>query len=159
MVLPFVFALHNTEEIFGMGKQTPLSQIFACKPVTIRQFGIAVTLFTLLGFFIVFGKGLYLTKHQYYLAIAGFAGMLLINVFFPHLLASILLKKYTPGVITGLFLNLPLTTMVLMELENFNILTWKQIIYAGILGGMVGALLVYFFLKAGYLVEKIFMNK
>jgi hypothetical protein len=45
------------------------------------------------------------------LAAYGFAGYvfaMLVNVFAPHVLASIVLRKYMPGTATALVLNLPL---------------------------------------------------
>ena len=98
------------------------------QPVTTRNFAIAVILFTLLGFILVFAKEFYPVAQHYYIVVTGFAGMLFLNVFIPHLLAAIYLQKYAPGVITGLFINLSLTSIILLKIHNSNILTPNQIL-------------------------------
>ncbi|MGB5555166.1 MAG: HXXEE domain-containing protein [Flavobacteriaceae bacterium] len=148
-MLPFAFALHNLEEIFGMEKWTKSIPSFIHKPVTTRQFGVAVTLFTVLGFVIVFAKGFYQTEKQYHFAIAAFAGMLWLNVFLPHLFATLYLKKYAPGVITGLVLNLPLATLILLKMDTNALLTLKELFFAIMIGGIIGIALAGLFLKIG----------
>jgi hypothetical protein len=108
MLLPFAFALHNLEEVLGMEKWTKSVPEYIHKPVTTRQLGIAVLLFSILGFVVTLTKSFYQTEQYYYFVIAGFAGMLFLNVFLPHLTATVFLKKYSPGVISGLLINLPL---------------------------------------------------
>jgi len=44
----------------------------------------------------------------------GFIGMMGINSIFPHLVSTIVLKKYAPGLITGLFLNLPFSLILII---------------------------------------------
>ncbi|QTE21802.1 HXXEE domain-containing protein [Polaribacter cellanae] len=149
ILLPFAFALHNFEEILGMEKWTKSIPIFIHKPVTTRQFGIAVILFTILGFAITFSKELYQTEKYYYLIITGFSGMLFLNVFFPHLLAVIYLRKYAPGIITGLLINLPLTITILLLVKDSEILSQKQMIFSVIAGGLIGIFLAFIFLKIG----------
>ncbi|MCW8824534.1 MAG: HXXEE domain-containing protein, partial [Ignavibacteriaceae bacterium] len=43
----------------------------------------------------------------------GFVGMMGLNTILPHLAATILLKKYAPGLITALLLNLPLSIIII----------------------------------------------
>ncbi len=47
------------------------------------------------------------------LFLLGFIGMMGINAVFPHLVATIVLKKYAPGLITGLLLNLPFSLIII----------------------------------------------
>ncbi|WP_109853423.1 HXXEE domain-containing protein [Aquimarina sp. AU58] len=148
-LLPFAFALHNFEEVLGMEKWTKSIPSFIHKPVTTRQFGIAVTLFTILGFIVTFSKELYLTEKYYYSIITGFAGMLFLNVFFPHLLAMIYLRKYAPGIITGLLINLPLTMAILLLVKDSKILSQGQIALLVIAGGLIGIFFAFIFLKIG----------
>lgn len=148
-LLPFAFALHNIEEAFGMEKWTNSIPAFIHQPVTTRQFTIAVILFTILGFILVFVEGLYQTEKQYHFVIAGFAGMLWLNVFLPHLFATLYLKKYAPGAITGLIVNLPLTTLILLKMKTSCSLTMEEILYSMILGGATGVALAILFLKLG----------
>lgn len=148
-LLPFAFALHNFEEVLGMEKWTKSVPTFIHKPVTTRQFGIAVTLFTILGFIITFSKGLYLSEKYYLTFITGFTGMLFLNVFFPHLLATIYLRKYAPGVITGVFINLPLTIAILFLVNDSRILSLGRIVILVITGGLIGIILAFILLEIG----------
>ena len=38
---------------------------------------------------------------------------MLLNVFVPHVPATMLFRSYAPGVVTAVFVNLPITTMLL----------------------------------------------
>lgn len=149
ILLPFAFALHNFEEVLGMEKWTKSIPSFIHEPVTTRQFGVAVTIFTILGFAITFSKALYQTENYYYFIITGFSGMLLLNVFFPHLLAVIFFRKYAPGVITGLLVNLPLTITILLSIKGSEILSQKEMIFSVIAGALIGIVLAFIFLKIG----------
>ncbi|ADQ82979.1 HXXEE domain-containing protein [Riemerella anatipestifer] len=152
-ILPFAFLIHNIEEIFGMERWTKSISKFYPQPVTTRQFSIAAGLFTFLGFVLILTKKYYQTEQQYLLTITGFAGMLLLNVFFPHTIATIYLKKYSPGLITGLLLNFPLTTFILWTIYNSNNLPVRQMAIAIILGSILGVLLAFIFLKIGKFVD------
>jgi len=57
-ILPIAFAIHNLEETFGMQKWTNSIPSFIHKPLTTRQFSIAVVLFTLLGFVLIWIRSL-----------------------------------------------------------------------------------------------------
>ena len=154
MLLPFAFALHNFEEALSMEKWTKSLPDHIHKPVTTRQFGIAVLLFSILGFAVTLTKGFYRTEQYYYLVIAGFAGMLFLNVFLPHLAATVFLRKYSPGVISGLLINLPLSALVLFNMVNLNVLTVVQLMISIVVGGIAGAFLAFIFLKFGKLIDE-----
>ena len=47
--------------------------------------------------------------------IAGYALAMLLNVVFPHLVATVALRRYAPGIVTALFLNLPGTMCLLRQ--------------------------------------------
>ncbi|MEW6670902.1 MAG: HXXEE domain-containing protein [Thermodesulfobacteriota bacterium] len=47
--------------------------------------------------------------------ISGYALAMLINVVFPHLVATVALRRYAPGVATALVLNLPVTFFLLRQ--------------------------------------------
>ncbi len=154
MLLPFAFTLHNFEEVLGMEKWTNSIPSYIHEPVTTKQFGIAVLLFSILGFIIAFTKSYFQTDKDYYFVIAGFAGMIFLNVFLPHLLATILLRKYSPGIITGLLINLPLTVLILNKMADSQILSVKQLIVTIIIGGLIGVFLAFTFLKIGKKVDE-----
>lgn len=152
-ILPITFAIHNLEETFGMEKWTNSIPSFIHKPVTTRQFSIAVVLFTLLSFALIWTKNHYQTEEQFLYVVTGFSGMLFLNVFFPHLIATIYLKKYAPGVITALLINLPLTTVILWTIYKTQKLSIGQISLSIIIGGIIGVILAYSFLKIGETID------
>jgi len=45
--------------------------------------------------------------------VAGYALAMLLNVLFPHLLATVAMRRYMPGTATAVMLNLPVTIYVL----------------------------------------------
>jgi hypothetical protein len=150
-ILPFVFALHNFEEawaIFNAGT-------FEHNPFVVNsnQFIIAVALFTVLGFVLVFKKKIYRNKKYYQYATTGFTGMLFLNAFFPHILAMICFRTYIPGFITALILILPLTGFILWNIFQSKTLSNKQFIMTVLSGGIAGIVLVAVFLGIGYVVS------
>ena len=57
----------------------------------------------------------------------GYVGMMVLNAIFPHLVATIALRRYAPGLITAIALNVPIGSYILYEsmkeLEFINIIT------------------------------------
>ncbi len=147
-LLPFAFAIHNFEEAwvickFGYGKIGEL-QPFTVVPL---QFIVAVSLFTTLGFIIVFAKRLYKNAITYDYATTGFAGMLFLNSFFPHIISTIYFRTYTLGIISTVLLILPLTAFILYRVHKNKIFTKKQFLLTIFVGGVIGMVLVYLFLS------------
>ncbi len=157
-ILPIAFAIHNLEEIFGMEKWTNSIPAYIHAPVTTRQFAIAVALFSVVGFVIIFTKNHFPSEEFYMKIISGFAGMLFSNVFFPHIIATIFLKKYAPGVISGILINLPLSSIILYSIFYHNLLTSKQILISVFIGGLSGIILAFIFLKVGKYFDHILIN-
>ena len=141
--------VHNLEETFGMEKWTNNIPLFIHPPVTTEQFAIAVGLFTVLGFITVFVIKKYVTDNQFAFIITGFAGMLFLNIFLPHLISTLLFKQYASGIITGILINLPLTRYILRTTFKMQKLNIKQIITTSIVGVLVGIVLAFTFLKIG----------
>lgn len=152
-LLPFVFTVHNVEEVLSMEKWTRSNKTPLFKPVSTLQFGIAVSIFSLLGFLLIFGKPMFPSERIYLEISIGFSGMLLLNVFFPHLLASINFRKYAPGVITALIINLPFSLLVLIEIYATRLFSFNQMILLILTGGVIGIICAYLFLKFGKYIE------
>lgn len=146
--LPFVFALHNAEEVLSLYSPTQTIHAFIYNPA---QFIIAVSLFTLFGFTIIFGKRFYPTNRKYEYATIGFAGMLFLNSFFPHILSALYLRSFTPGVFTAILLILPLTSYILYQVHHEGFMTKRELLFTVFGGGIVGLGLVTIFLSIGYL--------
>lgn len=100
-------------------------------PVGAREFRFAVGVLTALAYIavclsVVGGKesvGAYL--------IAGYALAMLLNVFFPHLLATLIMRQYAPGTATALLLNLPITVLLLYQGFQQSYVRLSTFVWAG----------------------------
>ena len=109
------FTLQNLEEALWLPKWSQLAKKFH-NPVTTNEFIFAVLIITTIGYLLTaidlfFGQ----TANLANLIFLGFVGMMGINSFFLHLIATIVTKKYSPGLITGLLLNLTFSIIIFNE--------------------------------------------
>jgi len=101
------FTLHNIEEAVWLPEWSKYAGRF--HPQTGKnEFKFAVTVVTLSGYLITYafwkwGSSNEIIRYLY----LGFVMMMCFNAVFPHLTAAVVLKKYAPGLLTGIFLNLP----------------------------------------------------
>jgi hypothetical protein len=148
-ILPFAFMLHNIEEAVSMEDWIAKSPMKISYSITTSQFIVAVALFTVVGFIVVFAKRLYKDEAQFFILIAGFSGMLLLNVFIPHLIAALVFRMYVPGLITAVLVNFPLTIYILWHIYKSPDPITKNLIFIIIAGGIVGVVLAFLFLLIG----------
>jgi hypothetical protein len=112
-LFPIVFAVHNIEEALWLPKYSKTAGKYH-KPVETFEFVFALVMITLLATIIT--VLFYMTGKQSihcYLFFAFNFGMF-INVFFPHFAATIALKRYCPGLLTGIMLLAPTTVYLLL---------------------------------------------
>jgi hypothetical protein len=109
------FTLHNIEEAIWLPEWSKYAKKFH-QPVERNQFIFAVVVVTIIGYLVTLNEildndfGSILTY-----AYLGFIGMMGLNAFLPHVAATIILKKYAPGLITALLLNLPLSIIIILR--------------------------------------------
>ena len=107
------FTIHNIEEAVWLPKWSKFAKKFH-EPVETHQFIFAVICVTILGYLLTALDFLYGSPGNLFNYIyLGFVGMMGINTIFPHLISTIILKKYAPGLITALFLNLPFSIIII----------------------------------------------
>ena len=118
-LFPIIMTFHNLEEaIFLPAWLKSHSVLLKFTPPSPTAFSFAVLVITILAYLVTvichrFGNiGFFL-----YLLL-GFCFSMLVNAFIPHILASIVLKSYTPGVVTGILLNLPVAVYLIVA--GFN---------------------------------------
>ncbi|MFZ1102245.1 MAG: HXXEE domain-containing protein [Hyphomicrobiaceae bacterium] len=107
-----VVALHNLEEAIWLPAWSPAAGRWH-HPVGNSEFRFAVLVLTLLAagaaeLATLQGKG----SLGAYL-VTGYALAMLLNVLFPHLLATLVLRRYMPGTATAVLLNMPVTIALL----------------------------------------------
>jgi uncharacterized membrane protein YhaH (DUF805 family) len=108
------FSLHNIEEALWLPEWSKQARQFH-KEVSQKEFSFAVIIVTAIGYLLTFQYFLFASSSAFsrytYL---GFILMMVANVIFPHLAATLALKKYAPGTITGIMLNAPIGSYILM---------------------------------------------
>ncbi len=109
---PIAFAIHNIEEALWLPAFSKSAGKYH-KPVGIFEFTFALSVITMLA--IVITLSFCRSGKQSIAAYLFFAFnfVMLINVFFPHLAATIALRKYCPGLLTGILLLAPTTIYLL----------------------------------------------
>lgn len=127
--------LHNLEEAIWLPKWSQQSTRFH-KPVTPSEFHFAVLVITILAYLSALSF-LYMPESNLAKWIfIGFLGSMIINVIFPHLIATVLMKKYAPGLLTGLLLNLPINILVINQMFLKNLIIWKEVVISTFLVGI-----------------------
>ncbi len=113
IIFLFGFTLHNIEEAIWLPKWSKYAKRFH-ESVTADQFIFAVIVVTIIGYVLTALEFLFgLQNNLINLIYLGFVGMMGINTIFPHLLAAIKIRKYSPGLITAIFLNLPFSSIII----------------------------------------------
>jgi len=137
--------LHNLEEAIWLPKWS-ISAGRWHPPVEPTVFRFSVLILTLFAyvFSILASIGGKLSIGAY--LISGYAFAMLLNVVFPHLLTTIALKKYAPGLTTALFLNFPVTLSLLYYAVNERYIDLKKFYIIGpvVTLGILGSIPVLF---------------
>lgn len=139
------FTLHNLEEAIWLPKWSKYARKFH-EPVETNQFIFAVIVVTIIGYILtaldfVIGDSGNFVNYIY----LGFVGMMGINSVFPHLVSTIVLKKYAPGLITALFLNLPFSLILIIGHIKNGINIFYLLVAIIIVSGLVLFSLKYLF--------------
>ncbi|MFL0504484.1 HXXEE domain-containing protein [Ureibacillus sp. 179-F W5.1 NHS] len=149
-IILFLFAitLHNLEEALWLPTWSQHSSKFH-RPVGKNEFHFAVIVITSLAYLSSFLYLCYpnLTFIKYILI--GFLGSMVVNAIFPHLLATILLKRYAPGVVTGVLLNIPINSLIILRFIQGNEITITGLILSTIIVGIVLLSLIPVLFKVG----------
>ena len=122
---PLALTIHNIEEaIFlpswskGSGKWHPSVENY--------QFRFAVLILTFLGFLVTYLSHRDGAHSMGACLLTSYALAMAINVIFPHLFASLAMRKYAPGLITGVFLNLPVCGIIVYLSLKSGYISLKQ---------------------------------
>lgn len=108
------FTLHNIEEGIWLPAWSRHAGKYH-KEVSGNEFRFAVIAVTALGYLFTFQYFIFphsfFSRHLY----LAFILMMTINVIFPHLAATLILKRYAPGLLTGVMLNAPIGIYILSQ--------------------------------------------
>lgn len=108
------FFIHNIEEAIWLPDWSKHATKYH-KVVSPNEFRFAVTIFSAIGIlflfqYLIFFPAFIISKYIF----LGFVLMMVLNAVFPHLVSTILLKKYAPGTLTGFLLNVPIGLYILI---------------------------------------------
>jgi hypothetical protein len=123
-------ALHNLEEALLLPAWSRKSVRWSY-PVGAQEFRFAVVVLTAAAAAIALaansgGKG----SVGAYL-VCGYALAMLLNVLFPHVLATLVLRQYAPGTMTAVLLNLPACTLLLNHALREQYVEARTFLWAG----------------------------
>lgn len=125
-----VITVHNLEEALLLPAWSQKAGRWH-HPVGAREFRFAVSVLTILaylaaGLTAVYGKesfGAYL--------LSGYALAMLLNVFFPHVIATAAMRRYAPGTLTALLLNLPVSLFLLYRGFQDGYIHYQRFVWLG----------------------------
>jgi len=142
---PIAITLHNLEEALWLPQWSHQAKRFH-KPVEPSEFFFAVILVTLLSYLSTFvaiaAPSIWLGRQVFF----GFLGAMILNAFMPHLVATILLRRYAPGLLTGLALLVPINSTILVQAMAAGGLYWWELVLSTIaVAGLLLSLLPVFF--------------
>ena len=107
------FSLHNLEEALWLPQWSKHARKYH-KEVSPNEFSFAVIIVTAIGYLLTFQYFIFAPSSSFSRYVyLGFILMMIANVIFPHLIATLVLKRYAPGTITGMLLNAPIGIYIL----------------------------------------------
>ncbi|MDO6851925.1 HXXEE domain-containing protein [Priestia megaterium] len=117
-IILFLFAItiHNLEEAVWLSRRsTKLNNIKMIKPVKQDNFLFGLFVVTALAYLItalyIFYPSNFIIKYAYF----GFLNSMIINIFFPHLISTVIDRCYSPGLLTGIAVILPTNTLIIKK--------------------------------------------
>jgi hypothetical protein len=139
------FTLHNIEESVWLPKWSKHAKRFH-EPVERNQFIFAVIIITMIGYWVTIADILSnepgnIPNYLY----LGFIGMMGLNSIFPHFIATLLLKKYAPGLLTGILLNLPISLIIIFVYLQKGLNFYYLLLSIAIVTGLILFSLKYLF--------------
>lgn len=146
--------LHNLEEALWLPAWSQQPSKFQ-KKVSVKEFRFAVIVITALAYIATFS---YVYLPTFSLAkwiFIGFSGAMIVNAIFPHLVATIIMRKYAPGLLTGLLLNVPVNSFILYKLYKVNVVSVKEVVFSTIIVGLILVMMIPFLFKMG---RKVFVK-
>ncbi len=113
--LVVAFMIHNLEEAITICRFPVENPFPFIKPASCSQFIVSVSIISAAGL-IALVIALRTERQSVYNFIStGLAAVLLLNVFVPHFTVAIYTFHYTPGLVSAMFINLPLSLLVLTK--------------------------------------------
>ena len=156
-LFPIAATIHNLEEAFWLPGWSKHAGKFH-RPVGAVEFRFAVAILTILAWIITYLSSTEGRESIGVYLLCAYCLAMLINVFIPHVAATIVLRRYAPGFITALVFNLPATALILLSAGKNGYITWGKFLLPAVIfiAGLIGIIPVLF--KAGRMFESVFAH-
>lgn len=147
----FAFTIHNIEEGIWLTRQQSSTKIKVKihKVVTQDQFLFGLFWVTGLAYLItalyMFYPAIGLFKYAYF----GFVGAMILNIVFPHLISTIVERCYSPGLFTGIFIIIPINSLIIKTGIELDTITVSQFIISTLVVGASLLVTIPFSFKLG----------
>lgn len=132
--------IHNLEEAIGLPRWSVNAGVFH-PPVEPVPFWVTLGIFT--STYVVVTWMASSRGGGWLTAAVGASGMMLLNVLFPHVLATLVLGRYAPGVITALAVNVPVHSYVLWRAIRSGLLVARTAAIATVVAGLLTVLSIF----------------
>ena len=135
-LFPVAFALHNAEEALFLPLWSQTAGTYHKLVGFLSSFGFAVT-----ALFFFRPRGVYFCYFFFVFNLG-----MLINVVYPHLVATVAMRRYAPGLATGLSLVLPVTLLILVHGYTHRLFELRKLFFYAvpIVTGVVGSIPLLF---------------
>ena len=137
---PLSLTLHNLEEVLWLPKWTEKNNLLK-RSIDPREFIFAILIITIFAYLSTFFAKVFdvnwFWKHIFY----GYIGAMIMNIIFYHLLSTIILREYLPGLLTGVLIVVPINSSIIYQTFRNNNLRWLEFILSS---NVVSAVLVFF---------------
>ncbi len=145
-VFPIAVTIHNTEEAVWLPSWAAQHAEYMPWHPGAAQFRLALAALTVAAFAITGASVRRGPRSPWTYLFISYTAVMFLNVFVPHIPASIYLRSYTPGVVSAAFVNLPVTAMLLIRAVQERIVAgWP--VGLGVFGipaaGAVGAAILF----------------
>ena len=148
LFFPLAITLHNIEEALWLPQWSHHAAKYH-SPVEKNEFHFALIIITALAYLVTFFRVILPDVVFISWIFYGFLGVMIINAIFPHLVATIALKKYAPGLFTGIFLIIPINSILIYRAVSIGFTTITEVIIATAAVGILLILIIPLLFKAG----------
>ncbi len=148
LFFPLAITLHNIEEALWLPQWSHHASKYH-KPVEKNEFHFALIIITTLAYLVTFFRiilpDFVFISWMFY----GFLGAMMINAIFPHLVATVALQKYAPGLFTGIFLIIPINSTLIYRAVDIGFITITEVAIATVAVGILLILIIPLLFRAG----------
>lgn len=154
---PLAITLHNIEEALWLPRWSRYAKRFHA-PVEQNEFLFAVILVTILAYLSTFLAMAFPSVLIFRQIFFGVLGAMILNAFVPHLAATIALRRYAPGLVTAVFLLVPINSIILYQALADGYLQWLELGLSTLVVVVVILALLPLFFRLGKSIEPRFLT-